>query len=179
MERETDRSTDPTIKLLIDKEAELVRDLNAVRRVLKLLGQNSGEEVLPTRSETSIFGSIYSTGKSSLSTKDQIISLFKDVLKRAVRLPELQRTYEERYKRNARNLRFDVIKLRREGILMSIKFNGNWNLQYTGLAEWVLIKEEGPEFESRYFHADPDKFPDGIFKSELIVSDTDKGDEEQ
>jgi len=182
------------IQILQDEVTTLEQEISVIKRVIQRISgsQNSNESRLstvPSMNVSPVFTQPSSNGQAQAShngkkvddfpqtTDQRIVYILQVHLRRAARLSEIQQAYET-LTGKSRVVRADIIKLRKKGLIASIKFNNNWNLQYNGLSEWVEQTPMGPRFVEDHFKIDPKRFPYGLEKSEL-VEESDKEEQQK
>lgn len=184
-------STDNLLEALYQEKEELKKEIDALDLVIARFERRPGatkyaepfkavEEVKEAFGST---GALFPSIKEKQGVKGEIDQNFpkgSDIksqilyvlqrLGKAQRYPELQDEYTNLSK-SRRNIRKDLIDLRKNGSLVAIKYNNNFAQTYQGLPEWVHDSEVGVAFKDEFLDISSIKFPTGIHRSEKIEDD--------
>ena len=139
-----------TIKVLeseIEAEQSILND--------KINALNALKKLLPPKVELSNDG-------EEQTADNQIMSLFEDKIRYAVRRSELQALFEMEFNSN-KNVGAGLPKLKRTGKLKMVRYNGQKGFSFWCLPSWI----EGNDIKEGYKPA-KNLLPEKIFKSEIV-----------
>lgn len=141
---------------LIAERHSLQQRIDAINIALQAYGVST-DQVLSSDSESKAISNIFPIRGSREKKIQWILS---EYFKRSVRLPEIQKAYDDH---NGTESSIDNFcrNLKKEGKLVFVKYNGRNKLCYWGLPEWI----EGNNFAESRMTDDPE-LPK-IFSSEI------------
>lgn len=135
-----------TLEIEIDRDQHLLNRKKDALEALRL--------ILPDRVKLS--------NDYAVNADVQIYSLFeKKIIRRAVRRSQIQQIFTEEYN-SLKNVGAGLPKLKREGKLVLVTYNGKKGDSYWGLPAWT----EGNDFKEQ-FKPQLSLLPKKIFKSEI------------
>lgn len=133
-----------TIQELMAKKVELLKDVDAIDRILKIFGVDKNEPI-----SIPVEGSFIVSGfPANKSKEEQIYWLFNNKFKRAVKLPDFQKGYAELCGlKKPVDIQIHVRKLKDAGKVVKVKYNGRHDMSYWGLPEWADLTD----FKESYY----------------------------
>lgn len=143
------------IEKLIEEEKALQTRLELVRATLKGYGVVVGNNSTPSYSK----GVFPSKGRP----EKQLIWLFENQLSQGLKLKEAQQKFNEQLGSDAVNIDNTARRLKKEGKLVIVKYNGKHIYSFWGLPSWIGSDED---FKDQY-KPDMELLPE-ITSSEVV-----------
>jgi len=151
------------IKDLIEKRKDLFKQVEAIDTVLKIYGYKGSDYLFEGNPNDKVIEDVDSKIFPFKARMDkQILWLFENALDKGLKLKDANEAFQKHSGDSTANIENTARRLKKEGKLIIVKYNGTHVYSYWGLPHWV----EGNDFKQQH-KPDPETLPE-IESSEII-----------